>query len=198
MKVLLVSEGRHELGDGSDPGALELLVRRLLERKVHFDCIRFADDSLHAVHGGKTKRYFKRALAWMKYAAQKGFDAVIVVIDDDGEPRRRKQFDDAQESRFCTIRRALGVAVREFDAWILADHQTLSRVLGMRVKPQDNVERLNDPKQVCKGLLDESRYKGDMTPTKMYALVAGAVNLDTVKKRCPAGFAPFAQRVQAL
>lgn len=198
MRVLLVSEGRHELGDGSEPGALELLVRRLLKRDLHVECDRFASGALHAVHGGKTKKYFKRALAWMKHAGREGFDAVIVVIDDDDEPRRRQQFDDAQESSFCAIRRALGVAVREFDAWILADERSLSGVLGMPVEPQDDVERLSDPKQVCRGLLDRSERKGGITPTKMYAQVAQEANLDTLIKRCPTGFAPFERRVRAL
>ncbi len=32
----------------------------------------------------------------------------------------------------------------------------------------------------------------------MYDAVAGYVKLDTLKKRCPKGFEPFAKRVEAL
>ena len=88
--------------------------------------------------------------------------------------------------------------MREFDAWILADEKCLSGVLGMQVERLDGVEKISDPKQVCRRLFDSSQLKGGKNTTRMYALVAGAVNLDTLIERCPTGFAPFAERVQAL
>jgi hypothetical protein len=190
MKVLLVGEGRHERG-----GALEALVKRLGLTAGKFDTDNANRADLHA-HHGKGKGFFKRAIRWMQRAQTLGYDAIILVIDEDGCRERRKEIAEAQENSLFPIRRALGTAIRTFDAWMLADEKTLTKVLGGNVSRQPEPEGIKEPKTVCRKLLDDCPQT--MKPVEMYAAIAGAIDLTILQERCSKGFAPFAQRVQAL
>lgn len=130
MKVLLVAEGRHELGDGEQPGALDTLVRRLTDRDdLKIERRKVSAPSLH-LHPGTGHGYTRRAKGWLSIAAREGFDALVLVIDRDDQADRITQIDKAQSSPHTDIPRAMGVAVRSFDAWMLADEKALQVVLG--------------------------------------------------------------------
>lgn len=150
---------------------------------------------IHA-HHGRGQGYFKRAVRWMLEARRRGHDALVLVIDHDGQPDRVHLFNEAQGDRLCSIPRALGVAVLSFDAWMLADERVLTRVLAMTVDRQGDPEEQRDPKGVCAALLHASACGLDQNV--MYADVVASLDLDVLKQRCPRGFAPFAERVRAL
>jgi hypothetical protein len=190
MRVLLVSEGKHERS-----GALEALVRRMngTFAEVHQD--RLANGDIHVIHG-KGRGYFKKALRWIGEARKRGYHALVLVVDEDGNPDRVGEIDEAQDNTLFPLPRALGVAVRMFDAWILADERALTDVLGYTVGRQKNPETIADPKAECANLL--SRTKINITQAQMYAAVAEKANPDVVSNRCPKGFAPFAGRVRRL
>jgi hypothetical protein len=190
MKVLLVGEGPSELR-----GALEALVRRLGLAAAEFETDYANRADLHA-HHGMGRGFFKRALRWMQRAQQLGYDVLVLVIDEDGKPERSKEFADAQQDSRFTIPRALGVAIRTFDAWMLADEKALSVVLGMNVSRQRTPEGIKDPKSVCGELHENS--DGSLSLTKMYAAIAEIIDVELLHERCPKGFAPFAQRVREL
>src|SRR6266516_3878374 len=173
MKVLLVSEGNHELG-----GALETLVGRLKPREAMYESKKVSDRELR-VHAGKGPGYFKKALRCVLYAEEHKFDAVILLIDQDNDPSRRRQIADAQVHVSLTeLPRALGVAVRTFDAWMLADEKALMTVLGVPVQRQPDPESIKDPKQVCQGHHDGSEFGEGLTA--MYAAVAAAADLQVM------------------
>ena len=71
MRVLVVAEGKHE-----SSGALENLLNRLGEN--------------NAFHG-KGQGYFKRAVRWLKEAEERGVNALILLIDEDGRDERIEQ-----------------------------------------------------------------------------------------------------------
>jgi hypothetical protein len=191
MRVLLVGEGPSELG-----GALEAFVKRLGLTANEFTPEPANRADLHALHG-KGRGFFKRALRWMQWAEREGYDVLVLVIDEDGDPVRLKEIAEAQEHvKLFSIRRALGVAIRTFDAWMLADEVALSKVLGCNVPRQKTPEKHKDPKSVCGELQEMSDQL--LSQTEMYAAIAGAVDLTILQERCSKGFAPFAQRVQAL
>jgi hypothetical protein len=190
MRVLLVAEGRHEGG-----GALAALVQRTATAPVKSDFCTVRDPRIH-VHRGKGGGFFKRALAWMREAQNGGYDALVLVIDEDGDRIRLGQFDEAQESDAFGITRALGIAIRTFDAWMLADEKALSRVLGTVVARQSDPEKNKDPKSSCAGLLAERDHP--MSQTDFYAALADATDIAVLENRCPKGFAPFASRVRRL
>lgn len=191
MRVLLVSEGRHELG-----GALEALVRRLSQKALEFERMQVSDPALR-VHAGKGPGYFKKALRCIRYAQEQGFDAIVLVIDQDDEPSRRRQLDDAQtDLRVATLPRALGVAIRTFDAWMLADERALTNATGQPVQRQPDPETIRDPKGMCKRLRESAGLGPELT--EMYAALATALNIAVLEERCRDGFAPFARRVRSL
>jgi len=140
--------------------------------------------------------HVKLALKAMKHAKEKGFDAVVLVTDADGYADRFKQFCEAQDSPRFDIPRALGIAIETFDAWILADHVALSKVLGGVVDLQSEPEGMRDPKTNCRSLMQTFDWPG--SEAEFYEAVCKTMDLDFVSERCPKGFAPFLQRVSAL
>jgi len=191
MRVLIVAEGTHER-----EGALPELVRRLNPMVRELQCEDANWEGLPAFHG-TGGGFYKRALRWLLYAKRNGFDALVLVIDQDGEPIRMRQINQAQDCvGVSDIPRALGVAIRSFDAWMLADHEALSRVLEIAVQTQRKPEGIKRPKDVCESLRDDSLK--DLPLREMYEAVARLVDLDMLRKRCPLGFEPFAERVEAL
>ena len=191
MRVLIVSEGNHELG-----GALETLVERLKPRGPVYEWKKVSSPELR-VHAGKGPGYFKKALRCVLYAEANAYDAIVFVIDQDDDTSRRRQIDEAQDDlRMTRLPRALGVAVRTFDAWMLADEQALSKVLGVTVQRQPDPESIRDAKAVCQRHHDEANFGEGLTA--MYAAVAGRAGPSAIEQRCPLGFAPFASRVRAV
>lgn len=190
MQALIVSEGAHESG-----GALEALVTRLATSELRCEPDRLARRDIHA-HHGKGRGFFKRAVRWLREARKRGFDALIVVVDEDGHSERVREMAEAQAYENVSLRRALGVAIRTFDAWMLADESALTTVLRYQVPRQADPEKHGNPKQVCADLLLHGR--DGMTQTEMYAAVATRTDIGTLEQRCPRGFAPFAKRVRGL
>lgn len=188
MRVLLVSEGDHELG-----GALQSLVHRLLDRPVEFDPCEPDDARYRQHHRAGETRYAGLARAWLRAAERGGFDALVLLIDRDGDDRRRRQFNQMQEDLSIRQPRALGVAVEEFDAWMLADEQALGGALNLPKLPrQPAPENVKDPKELCESLHPGVAWR------EVYATIGNTASLDVIEQRCPKGFAPFAARVRAL
>lgn len=197
MRVLVVSEGEYELGDDSLDGALVTLASRLLNENVSFERKKVSSPEVRQhTQQGKGGRYEKRALGWIRLAEREGYDAIILVIDQDGDEERKQQFDRAQDDPRFPLPRALGVAIKTFDAWMLADEQALSEVLETHIDPLPNPESDSDPKNRCGSLRDAAHSQ--LSLREMYAAIAERTNMERLKDRCPNGFAPFAQRVRAF
>jgi hypothetical protein len=205
VRVLLFSEGDHEgHPDEEKPQALQALVRRVLPEQVTYEW----RSVLHDLPRGNTlpgigDGHIKLALKAMKYAADRNFDALVLVTDADCYKERRKQFDEAQASTRFAIPRALGIAVEAFDAWILGDHLALSKVLNKDVSLLPLPENYTGPKgsprhpkQVCRSLMQEHGWKG--SPAEFYAAVCDCADLKSLAARCPRGFQPFLQRLLGL
>ena len=191
MKVLIISEGKHELG-----GALETIVRRIMAIPAEFEALKVSDRALRVSHG-RGPGYFKKAVRCLLYAAEHGYDAVVLLIDQDDQVERRRQLSDAQdEFRLTAIPRAMGVAVLTFDAWMLADEQALTSVLSHPVQRQPDPEMVADAKGRCTALRDESG--ADVSLTALYRAVAEVLDLEVLTPRCPLGYEPFAQRARQM
>jgi hypothetical protein len=200
MNVLVVSEGKHELGNefrDERSAALITLVTRAAARELECTAMRVTDPAFRS-HGagdrGPGGRLFKRAVRCLRYAMDHGFEALIFFIDQDDDPDRRQFLDRAQDYSAVAIGRAFGLAVRTFDAWMIADEQALSRVLGRTVQRQPDPEDIRDPKNHCNGL----RGDNAMSLTDLYERVALEAALATIEERCPKGFASFAARLRQL
>ena len=190
MRILVVSEGKHE-----QSGALENLLKRLGENHHLFEHDRIANTDIPRVHKGKG--YFKKALRWILEAEKKGYDALILLIDEDGIQKRVQEIQQAQaHNSLSLLPRAMGVAVRTFDAWMLADEQALTTVLGDNINRQTNPETIRDPKQVCAQLLEDSQIQ--ISQREMYASVSSKINIEILCDRCKSGFKPFATYVRNI
>lgn len=106
MTFLIVAEGQHELG-----GALETLIRRLVaHEQIEFHQKNVRDRDLRS-NPGTGDGFFKKAIRSMLFAEENGFDALVFLIDADGDRDRRRQVAAAQGDARFAIPRAMGVAV---------------------------------------------------------------------------------------
>ncbi len=190
MRVLVVSEGPHE-----QAGALENILKKLGGEHTAFESDRIANNHIHAIHG-KGKGFYKRALRWIGEAEKRKCNALVFLIDMDGEENRIQDIQEAQTSSMFSLPRALGVAIQAFDAWMLADEKALSHVLGYIVQRQPDPETIRDPKQACMNLLNESPEA--MAQRDMYARVASKIDITVLTERCQKGFKPFAENVKRI
>jgi Domain of unknown function (DUF4276) len=192
MNVLLVSEGIHE-----EAGALESLIMRV-EPRIKTCAWQPSSRKDIATRKGKGQGFFKRAIRWILQARKEGYDALVLVIDEDGRPERARELSEAQgeNSQTGLFPRALGIAIRSFDAWILADEKALSTVLKCIVDRQPSPESNREPKQACEMLLAHGAV--EMRPRDFYAAVAERIDLQCLCDRCPKGFGAFAVRLRSL
>ncbi|OHB78211.1 MAG: hypothetical protein A2Z25_23535 [Planctomycetes bacterium RBG_16_55_9] len=186
----MVSEGKHE-----QSGALENLLKRLGATQASFLFDKVSNRAIHAFHG-KGPGYFKRAIRWLKEAENRQVDALVFLIDEDGKSERIAQIRNAQDSLVSRLPRAMGVAIRTFDAWMLPDEKTLSQVLGYNVNRQHDPETILNPKQVCKDLLTKSQNR--LAQREMYKAISHEIDIDILCDRCPSGFKPFAAAVRNI
>src|ERR1700722_11030763 len=189
MKLLLVSEGRSELG-----GALEIILHKLLG-DFTLDRMKVSDRKLDRVHGSG-RGYFKRAMEWMQFAHAQNYDAIVLVVDQGNFTNRRTELNEAQNNLRYPIPRAFCVAILEFDAWMLADEKAITRVMGRTIQRQPDPEDISDPKAHCLALCHSNSQKTGLG--ELYAEIATHLDLEVLTNRCPKGFAPFAKRVRAL
>ncbi len=187
MRVLVVGEGPHE------EGALPMLVRRLqpAATETPFDFVKNG----RRVHG-KGRGMFKKAVGWMLDAHLRQCDALVFLTDEDGDRSRRSQMEEAQAWMGTRLPRACGVAIRNFDAWFLADETALTAVLGVHIDRQPDPEQMPDPKRHGQTLLGKSEAMESLG--HLYEQVSKQVELATLSQRCKDGFAPFAERVRRL
>ncbi len=189
MKVLLVSEGKHE-----ECGALETFVRRIAKEFESYTWDKVSRNDIHT-HRGKGQGFFKRAVRWILEAKKRDYDALVLVIDEDGNPERISELDQAQREEAATagFSRCLGIAIRSFDAWMLADEKAIAAVLGHVVPAQGAPEENRHPKEDCAKLLG-----GRFSQADFYARIAASVNVQLLESRCPKGFGMFAERLRKL
>jgi hypothetical protein len=195
--VLIVAEGEHELAGGTADAPLPILVKRLLGDGVDLrpTSKRIRELSGH-VHPGRGNPLGRKFIGIMREAERQGYDAVVILIDQDDDPSRHQSASFAQETTFTLLPRAIGIALQTFDAWFLADHAALSHVLGTDIQMQSDPERHNDPKSACQNLATFAST--DFRLRDLHSMVAAVADLGLLRKRCPTGFAVFSDRVSSL
>jgi hypothetical protein len=195
--VLIVAEGEHELAGGTADAALPILVKRLLGDGVDLRPTSKRIRELSGyVHPGRGNPLARKFIGIMRLAERQGFDAVVVLIDQDDDVTRHQSAAIAQETQYTLLPRAIGIAVHTFDAWFLSDHKALSDVLCTTIPLQPTPERLTDPKSVCQSLTTVAT--NDCRLRDLYSMIAAVADLNIMKQKCPKGFGVFAERVANL
>ena len=203
MRILVISEGKHELGrTGKDPvsGALIRLVERVLIPFLPLEKIQIEqrDNRSFGVvtpkdWGTGGADYQRKAMSWIRKAQNEKFDAIVIVVDQDNAPDRRKGLDAAQVDLRLSLPRAIGLAVKSFDAWMLADELAISKAIERQVQTQKTPEDHKDPKDAMRIIVADNDAMTDV-----YAKIADEVNIETLCTRCPKGFKPFRDRLAKL
>ena len=221
-RILFVGEGVTDVGDaktvsplwlsdegsGGDAqdereprGVVPILVLRSLREASQQDVpVERHTRYLRRLHGRSFARKIKVA---MVDAVRMGADGVVIVVDRGGQKNRarldemRRGKENAEEDG-VRVPAALGIAIEELEAWLLADEQAIARVLGVQVKgPHPDPESIGDPKARLK-----QEYHADSSRREdweRHEAVAEALSLDVLRKRCPKGFEPLrAEVAQAL
>lgn len=192
MRLLVVSEGVHELA-----GALTRIVERLLPAPAAcaVEPVKSRRVKRH-LRPGRHERYEKRFIGWLAYAEAHAYDAVIIVVDEDGDATRSVGATKAQNRLDIEIPRAIGVAIRAFDAWMIADEKAWSKALDRTVDRPPDPEGIRQPKEHAR-ILQASAGRS-VGLRELYETIASNADLAVIEERCPRGFAPFADRVRAL
>lgn len=197
MRVLIVSEGKHELGADLESSSLIALVRRMLPVSCEFESMKVGNPSVKTHRPqGKSQAYEKRALAWVGFAKKCGFAALVLVIDQDGYADRENGIAAAQENGAIALPRAMGVAIKSFDAWMLADESALSTALDTTISRQRSPEQIRTPKEQCQQLCETHGLSCGLA--ELYFIIAQCIDLQILSDRCPRGFAPFRRRVESI
>jgi hypothetical protein len=114
-------------------GAAHVLIRRVIaeEWSLAQEAVRF--DAPNRTRGRLARgsdllheRRLRQLLTWAK--PEQCPDLAIVLIDADGDHQRGTRLRTALSSIRVVV--AIGLAVEEFEAWLLADLRTVQRVLG--------------------------------------------------------------------
>lgn len=226
MRVLILGEGATDLGqlhpDGTvqREGCVPVFVRRLLAERQTQNAIEIRARELrkirtfprgpkritHSEHGYSNKLRVVLGLDLGREA-----DAIVVVVDRDGE-RNFDRIEELQKGRdeLLATRKpcAVGVAIEMIEAWLLADEQALTQVLGTTVPRQSDPESLSsrdeqseqNPRGRLLHLIENTR--GKLTTTGDFAAlcaeIANAASIAVIETRCKEGFEPFARQVREM
>lgn len=124
--------------------------------------------------------------------------AVVVIVDaDEDAPRDRAAIlRDALERN--ELDGAVGVSVKEFEAWLIADDAALRRVFGPRHSVPEDPESLppGEAKRRLQAWVDAASRPG-RGQHELRRELAAALDVDTVAARCPS-FADFRAEVEAV
>jgi len=86
-----------------------------------------------------------------------------------------------------------GLAIRNLETWLLANTQTVSRILGVEIERLENLESLDDTKFRLEEAIEKSTYlvEEKQRLLKIRWNLAFQVDLAIIKTSCPNGYAAF-------
>ncbi|MEI6429948.1 MAG: hypothetical protein WCO45_16430 [Pseudanabaena sp. ELA607] len=196
-------------------GALHTLIRREIQC-LGLDCD-FVQRHPTNQESGIYKRRTGHSILQPKYLAQvviawqpEEVDMIVIVADaDDVLPKRQHDLElalktirsnhlDVNENEISD-RSAGGLAIRNFETWLLADSQTVAKILGVEISQPENLEALSNTKEILEESLTKSAYLSDNTSNQRLLQIrwnlANHIDLAIIKKHCPTGYATFAKNV---
>lgn len=201
MRVVLYAEGAGEtagaggLGwhtnsplDEDSLGAAHELVRRCLSREeggpvpraaVQFQGpLRIARGRIPRGSDLLDRENLRTLLTWLQPGLQP--DVVVVLVDEDGEPARKKTL----EGYVADLdgAKVIAVAIREFEAWLVADEAVAGKVMG------ETLARTKDPETMGRGEAKKlwAAWVSGGNERAAKLSVAGSVDLDRLASRCRA------------
>jgi len=204
--------------DRKKEGALHILIRRELEIAGLPDCD-FVQRHPTPKESGIYKRRVGHSILDAKYLRQiaiawkpEEIDIIIIVADADNELPQRKQdlkkaliairdnHLDANEEPISD-RSAGGLAIKNFDTWLLADIETVSRILEQEIELIENWEEAENTKNILEQAIAQSSYLPEERSNQRNLMIkwnlADQINLEIIKNRCANGYHPFVKNLIA-
>jgi hypothetical protein len=191
MRILLLSEGGFDVS--RDPeGALRGVVAILVKRAMQSLGIRVADAQFEfgfwsKFHNGNLVRGNDKRLTFTITDitnSRPDISAIVVLIDADGDGARRLRSlragraEAEHRGHVLALKTSIGVAVQMVEAWLIADHNAVVRILG-RAEGGSDPEGHADPKAVLAAWIDEA----EMEVSDAYAGLANENDLVTLQSR---------------
>jgi len=137
---------------------------------------------------------------------------ILIVVDaDDNLSQRQRDLERALNKirdnhldvneQPISDRSAGGLAIRNFETWLLADTQTIAKILSVQLEQLENLEDLIDTKDRLEKAIAESTYlseeSSNQRPLQIRWNLASQIDLAIIKTCCPNGYAAFAQDLMA-
>jgi hypothetical protein len=199
----------------NNEGGLHKLIRRELASVGISDC--------NFVHRHPSKNEIKKsklitghsAVLTLKYLAQvvitwkpEEVDMIVIVVDADDQLSQRqrdleKALNTVRENHLhdnklpISDRSTGGLAITKFDTWLLADTETVSKILDLAIAPLDNIEELNDTKETLENAIAQSEFISEpitnQRPLQIRWHLATQIDLAILKNCCPQGYKTFAE-----
>jgi hypothetical protein len=196
-------------------GALHTLIRRELQN-IGLDCD-FVQRHPTIKEIGKLTRRTGHSILDLKYLAKvvsvwkpEEIDMILIVADaDDILPKRQHDLEIAlakirsnhldADDKEISDRSAGGLAIRNFETWLLADTQTVSAILGVEIEKLENLEDLENTKEILENAIAKSTYLDDnisnQRPLQIRWNLANDIDLEVIKTHCPNGYEVFTQNL---
>jgi hypothetical protein len=135
-------------------------------------------------------------------------DGVVFVLDSEGDEKKlketKKDLEKGRDADDLSIPMAVGVAHPCIESWLLADATAIRRGLELDKSPNlpedpeslpaPCLDRGNNPKAVLARA--GGTTKKELSAKQKDKITTAINDFDPLRKRCPAGFAPFADEVQ--
>jgi hypothetical protein len=204
--------------DPSQEGALHTLIRRELARINIPDCeFIHRHPSIQEQRKSQVRRGHSilesRYLAQMTIAWQpEEIDLIVIVVDGDNVLEERKRnlakalavirdnHIDADD-KLVPDRSAGGLAIQNFETWLLADTDTVSQMLAVPIASIDHIENSADTKPIMEAAIAQSTYLKDQGGNQRPLLVrwnlANHLDLEVMRSRCPEGYGAFSKALRS-
>lgn len=175
------------LDEELDWGPAHHLVVRAIEeaRKIPASAVRF-EEPLRTGRGMAAKGtnlydppVLRQLLSWADPGRRP--DLVVVLVDEDGVASRKNTLENALNG--VLVPHVIAVAVREFEAWLIADTVEIRSLFGA-VQSPSSPEAL--PKRQAKDLLIGWIASTSKDERQVRLSLAQGCRLDAVRRQCPA------------
>jgi hypothetical protein len=223
MRIFLVGEGRHDIGDlaaapsyrGNKPGFLQPIVERIIGSRVAFDGQKVSLLGKEPVRG---LREILERKAWMaaQLARNAESDLLVFVTDlDKGSGMGQKAAVTEIKTRSAMIRKGSqagasgefacvpGIACRTIEAWALGDRAAVAELLGSAQPvelppgkgPEDLWGKPRDPGSSHPKVVLK-RILGRSATQEDLSKIAECAEIEIVREACPLSFDPFAVELE--
>lgn len=203
-------------------GALHTLIRRELARGGFPNCVfvqrhpSLSEKSgqRRTGHGILDRKYLAQVVSVWKSSE---VDMIVLLVDADEQVDKRQdgleralqtigRFHFDANGELCGDQHAGGVAIKQFDTWLLADTQTVARFLGVAlpVLPDDLETLPAQGEASAKGVLETAVSHATFLPHEKEGerrlqakwQLAFLLDLNAIRQRCQKGYAPFIDAIQ--